>query len=60
MDLGIEGRSALVLGGGLGWAIAVALAREGAKVTAADISAEALEGTRQAVSAVSGTIHTLV
>ena len=62
MDLGIEGRSALVLGGGggLGRAIAVALAREGAKVTAADISAEALEGTREAVSAIGGAIHTLV
>ncbi|WP_338665953.1 SDR family oxidoreductase [Pararoseomonas sp. SCSIO 73927] len=62
MDLGIEGRSALVLGGGggLGRAISVALAREGAKVTAADISADALEGTRQAVSAVGGTIQTLV
>ena len=38
MDLGITGRTALVLGagGGLGSAIAVRLAEEGANVAAAD------------------------
>jgi 3-oxoacyl-[acyl-carrier protein] reductase len=47
-------------GGGLGRAIAVSLAREGARVTVADISAEALEGTRAAVAAVGGEAHALV
>ena len=62
MDLGIKYRPALVLGGGggLGRAIAVALAREGARVTVADISAEALEGTRSAVAAVGGEAQALV
>lgn len=45
MDLGLKGRTALVLGagGGLGSAIAQALAREGANVALADIDAAALE-----------------
>ena len=62
MDLGIKDRPALVLGGGggLGRAIAVSLAREGARVTVADISAEALEATRAAVAAVGGEAHALV
>src|SRR5215212_1606696 len=62
MDLGITDRPALVLGGGggLGRAIAVSLAREGARVAVADISAEALEGTRSAVAAVGGEAHALV
>jgi 3-oxoacyl-[acyl-carrier protein] reductase len=49
MDLGIEGRVALVLGagGGLGSAIALSLAAEGAEVAIADIDADALEGTRR-------------
>ena len=44
MDLGIGGRTALVLGagGGLGGAIARTLAREGVKVAVADINGEAL------------------
>ena len=44
MDLGIRGRTALVLGagGGLGHAIAVALGREGASVALADIDQAAL------------------
>lgn len=47
MDLGIRGRTALVLGagGGLGGAIAAALGREGAKLAIADINAKALEAT---------------
>ena len=62
MDLGITGRPALALGGGggLGRAIAVSLAREGARVTVADISAEALEGTRAAVAAAGGEADVLV
>jgi 3-oxoacyl-[acyl-carrier protein] reductase len=45
MDLGIRGRTALVLGGGggLGGAIADALAAEGAKIAVADIDAAAVE-----------------
>jgi len=44
MDLGINGKTALVLGagGGLGGAIARTLAREGVKVAVADINAESL------------------
>lgn len=47
MDLGIEGKVALVLGagGGLGGAIALALARAGARVAACDIEPKALERT---------------
>ena len=45
MDLGIRGRTALVLGGGggLGGAIADALAVEGAKIAVADIDATAVK-----------------
>jgi 3-oxoacyl-[acyl-carrier protein] reductase len=54
MDLGLEGKVALVLagGGGLGRAIAKALAREGAKLAVADISAEALTKSTQDIKAV--------
>lgn len=45
MDFGLEGKTALVFGagGGLGSAIARSLAREGAKVTLADINGEAAQ-----------------
>lgn len=53
MDLGISNRVALVLGagGGLGRAIAVSLAGEGARLAIADINAKALEDTADAVTA---------
>jgi 3-oxoacyl-[acyl-carrier protein] reductase len=49
MDLGIHGKTALVLGagGGLGRAIARALAAEGSRVVAGDINAESLTPTLQ-------------
>jgi 3-oxoacyl-[acyl-carrier protein] reductase len=51
LDLGIEGKTALVFGagGGLGGAIAQALASEGADVVLADINAEALAATAEKV-----------
>jgi 3-oxoacyl-[acyl-carrier protein] reductase len=57
MDLGLGGKVALVMGagGGLGSAIARALAAEGAKVAAADIDASALSATVDAVRAAGGT-----
>ena len=56
MDLGIGGRSALVLagGGGLGGAIATALAREGARVAVADISEEAAQRTAAQIAGEGG------
>lgn len=53
MDLGIKGKTALVLGagGGLGGAIALALAAEGANIALADISADALAAPHAAVQA---------
>jgi 3-oxoacyl-[acyl-carrier protein] reductase len=47
MDLGLRGKTALVLGagGGLGRAIAKALAEEGARVAVGDRNAEYLEPT---------------
>src|SRR5271154_6059340 len=53
MDLGLNGKTALVLGagGGLGGAIARALSAEGVHVAAADIHAKAVEAT---VSTLSG------
>lgn len=49
MDYGLKGRTALVLGagGGLGSAVCEALAREGVRIAAADISAEALAATAE-------------
>jgi 3-oxoacyl-[acyl-carrier protein] reductase len=62
MDLGISGRVALVLnaGGGLGSAIAVALAREGVTVIGCGSNAERLEQTAKRVSEVGGTMAPLV
>ena len=57
MDLGINGKSALVLGagGGLGGAIAKALAREGARVALADIASDAVERTVEDIRNEGGT-----
>jgi 3-oxoacyl-[acyl-carrier protein] reductase len=51
MDLGIGNKTALVTGagGGLGRAIAIALAREGVKVALADINAAALDAAAKAI-----------
>ncbi len=51
MDLGIEGRTALVLaaGGGLGRGVAIALAREGANVALADVDSASLAESAKAV-----------
>jgi 3-oxoacyl-[acyl-carrier protein] reductase len=53
MELGLKGRTALVLGGGggLGRAIAKALAREGARVAVGDINADALALTLKEIEA---------
>ncbi len=53
MDLGIKGRIALVLGagGGLGSAIALALAREGVQTALADIDEKSVTATAGAVEA---------
>lgn len=57
MDLGISGRTALVLGagGGLGGAIARALAGEGARVALADIALDAAERTAAEIEEAGGT-----
>jgi 3-oxoacyl-[acyl-carrier protein] reductase len=56
MDLGIKGKTALVLGagGGLGSAIAKSLAVEGAQVAVADINKEAAERTVSDIQASAG------
>ena len=52
MDLGLAGKTALVLGGGggLGRAIARSLAREGARVAVADINAATVEASLTALA----------
>jgi len=62
MDLGIQGRVALVLGagGGLGRAISVAFAREGVKVALGDVNADALAATAAAVKEAGSTSVSLV
>jgi 3-oxoacyl-[acyl-carrier protein] reductase len=56
MDLGLKGKTALVLagGGGLGRAIARALAAEGANVAVAGLRADSIAGTQAALAAVGG------
>jgi 3-oxoacyl-[acyl-carrier protein] reductase len=56
MDLGIRGRTALVLGGGggLGGAIAEALAAEGVKIAVADIDPAAVERSARKIEARGG------
>ncbi len=56
MDLGLSGKTALVLGGGggLGSAIARGLANEGMRVAVADISAEAVAATRASLATPDG------
>ena len=53
MDFNIKGKTALVLGGGggLGRAIATALAAEGVNIAVGDIDPQAIEATRAAVNA---------
>ena len=52
MDLGLRGKTALVLGagGGLGRAITKSLAEEGARVAVGDIKAEYLDPTLQDIA----------
>jgi 3-oxoacyl-[acyl-carrier protein] reductase len=56
MDLGLKGRTAVVLGGGggLGGAIARALGREGAKVAVGDIDGNAAEAVAADIRAGGG------
>ena len=59
MDLGISGRTALVLGAsrGLGSAIAIRLAREGANVAIAGRSGDALAATAARIEEALSLIH---
>jgi 3-oxoacyl-[acyl-carrier protein] reductase len=56
MDFGLKSKTALVLGGsgGLGRAIALALAAEGAKIAVAGTKPAAIEETQSAVAAIGG------
>jgi 3-oxoacyl-[acyl-carrier protein] reductase len=62
MDLGLKNKTALVLGGGggLGRAISIALAREGANLAFADIEPNAIAGTGAALSEIRGRAFGLV
>jgi 3-oxoacyl-[acyl-carrier protein] reductase len=62
MDLAIKGRTALVLGGGggLGGAIAAALAREGAHVALGDINQEAMDAVAATVLSHGVKAHTVL
>jgi 3-oxoacyl-[acyl-carrier protein] reductase len=62
MDLGLQGKTALVLGGGggLGGAIGRALAREGARVALGDIDGAALETVAGEITAAGGESLSLV
>ena len=62
MDLGIKGKVALVLGagGGLGRAIAVSLADNGARIAAADIEPSSIAGTEAALATRGGSSIGLV
>lgn len=62
MDLGLRDKTALVLGGGggLGRAICIALAGEGANVAIADIEPNAIAGTEAALSVIGGKSIALV
>jgi 3-oxoacyl-[acyl-carrier protein] reductase len=61
MDLGLKGKTALVLGGGggLGGAIAKTLAAEGANVAVADINREAADRTVAEIAAAGGSATAL-
>jgi 3-oxoacyl-[acyl-carrier protein] reductase len=56
MDFGLNGKTALVLGagGGLGRAISIALAGEGAKIAVADIDTKAIAETEAALASLGG------
>jgi len=62
MDFNIHTRTALVFGagGGLGSAISLALANEGATVIAADVNQEALGGTGERLKAAKASFSTLL
>lgn len=56
MDFGLKGKVAMVhgAGGGLGGAVALALASEGATVVACDINADSLRATQEAITQAGG------
>jgi 3-oxoacyl-[acyl-carrier protein] reductase len=62
MDFGLPGKTALVFGagGGLGGAIAEALAAEGARLFVADINEEALSGVAQRIRSAGGEANPLL
>jgi len=62
MNLGIEGRTALVLGagGGLGRAIATRLAENGVRCVLGDVHGPSVEETAGSIAAVGGKSHSLI